>query len=125
MKPEIFRAYDIRGRYPNELDEDGVREIARALAKRFPKGKIVIGHDGRKSSPALSQALLSGFGKKRTLDGGLMTTPMLYYFAKTLSVTAGVMVTASHNPKQINGLKVVDGDANPLSGLEIRKLLAL
>lgn len=123
MKPEIFRAYDIRGRYPSALDEQDVQEIARVLAKKFPKGKIVIGHDGRKSSPVLSKALIRGFGRRRTLDGGLMTTPMLYYFAKTLPVAAGVMVTASHNPKQINGLKVVDGDANPLSGLEIKKLL--
>lgn len=121
MKGEIFRAYDIRGRYPDELDEQDMREIARALSKRFRGGKIIIGHDGRISSPTLYKALRGGFGAKRILEGGLMTTPMLYYLAKTLPVVGGVMITASHNPKEINGLKVVDGDANAISGMEIKK----
>lgn len=123
MKSEIFRAYDIRGRYPDEFNEADVREIARVLFKHFQKGKIIIGHDGRTSSPPLYQALLTEFGQKRTLDGGLMTTPMLYYLAKTLSVAGGVMVTASHNPKQINGLKIVDGKGNAMSGFDIKKLM--
>lgn len=124
MKGEIFRAYDIRGRYPDELAEQDVEEIAHALLKRFRNGKIVIGHDGRKSSPVLYDALRKGFGGARVLEGGLMTTPMLYYLSKTLPVVGGVMVTASHNPKEINGLKIVDGKGNAMSGFEVEKLLS-
>ncbi len=121
MKPEIFRVYDIRGRYPNELNERDVFDIGRVLSERLRGGKIIVGHDGRLSSPTLFGAFCKGFGMKRVLDGGLMTTPMLYYLSKTLPVVGGVMVTASHNPKEINGLKMVDRNGDAISGLEVKK----
>lgn len=123
MKDVIFRAYDIRGRYPQELDADDVRKIAGTLRTHFGRGKIVLGHDGRKSSPTLFRALCSCFGAHQKIEAGLITTPMLYFLVEDMKAAGGITVTASHNPKNINGLKVVGRNAVPISGLEIKKML--
>ncbi|MEK7465597.1 MAG: hypothetical protein AAB631_02355 [Patescibacteria group bacterium] len=123
MKDVIFRAYDIRGRYPEELGADDIRKIAGALQTHFGKGKIVLGHDGRKSSPTLYRTLCSCFKASQKIEAGLITTPMLYFLVEDLKTAGGITITASHNPKNINGLKVVGRDAVPISGLEIKKML--
>lgn len=126
MDPKIFRAYDIRGRYPEELNEKIVEEIAPALIKLFAKKKIVLGRDVRLSSPKLYRTLvkrLSGKNNIKIIKGGIMTTPMLYFLTVFLKAGGGIMVTASHNPKNYNGLKIVGSVATPISGAEIFKLL--
>lgn len=127
MKNEIFRAYDVRGEYPKELNEKIVERIAIALGRRFKKGKVIIGHDGRLSSPALYNAVLRGEKKVRSLRTigkvGLITTPMLTFLVNSQNAAGGIMVTASHNPKRINGLKMLGPKGVPISGLQIQKIL--
>lgn len=97
-----------------------VLEIAKKLPKILGK-KIVVAHDARLSSPALYKAVLKGIGK-RALGIGTATTPMFYFLVNKLKATGGIMVTASHNPKEFNGLKVVGKKAVPISGKEILSL---
>jgi len=106
----IFRGYDIRGKYPTDLNEDVAYTIGRSYGtyiKQFQQTKCVVGHDNRYSYEELTKALVTGI-----LDSGmdvvyldLVTTPMYYYAQIKLEIPAGVMVTASHNPKDENGFK--------------------
>jgi len=137
MNPNIFKAYDIRGKYPEEINEEAVAEITKALAKHFSakggsafggkKGKIIIGHDARLSSESLYKiAVRTLNAKPSTLNPipvGMITTPMLYFLVNKLKAAGGIMITASHNPKEYNGLKVVGPTGDVMSGEEIRKLL--
>ncbi|PJC65418.1 MAG: hypothetical protein CO020_00755 [Candidatus Colwellbacteria bacterium CG_4_9_14_0_2_um_filter_50_12] len=128
MDKGIFRAYDIRGIYPEELDERSTYVLGRVLASRiFKRGKIIVGHDVRLSSPALYRAILRGLRSEssgsRIVTAGLVTTPMLWFLVHRLKAAGGAMVTASHNPKEYNGLKVVRGDETLVSGREILKEL--
>ena len=130
LPKKIFKAYDIRGVYPNEINENIVAEICAKLAKKFFKrGLIVVGHDARLSSPALYKAvkktLVVSSGKLIVIDAGLITTPMMYFLVNKLKASGGIMVTASHNPKEYNGLKVVGQKAIAVSGLEVYKLAGL
>ena len=125
----IFKANDIRGIYPKELNEMIIGQIGSALADYFgKKSLLIIGRDARLSSPSLYRELLGslkGKGQKvKVIDAGLMTTPMLYFLVSKYKADGGIMVTASHNPKQFNGLKVVKAGARPVSGTEIGKLMA-
>lgn len=133
MNQNIFKAYDIRGKYPEELNEEAVSEIIPALVKHFKKGlpayrrgKIIVGHDARLSSPKLYGAVIksleTGDSKLEILHAGLMTTPMLYFLVHKLKAAGGIMITASHNPKEYNGLKVVDSKGGVMSGKEIYEL---
>jgi phosphomannomutase len=119
----IFKAYDIRGKYPKEIDEKTAEVVAAALAGRFGRGEVVIGHDARKSSPKLYRAAIRGFqssGNKLTLvKVGLITTPLLYFLVSRAGARGGVMITASHNPKEYNGVKAVGANAEPISGKDI------
>jgi phosphomannomutase len=126
MQKSIFRAYDIRGIYPSEINEEVVLEIGKALGKYFSKGGIVIGHDCRLSSPSLYEMLIKGFNNEKFAihKVGLITTPMLYFLVNNLKASGGVMVTASHNPKEYNGLKVVGEDAVSIKGEEVYKLIS-
>lgn len=124
----IFKANDIRGIYPKELNEGVVGEIGSALAGYFgKKSAVVIGRDARLSSPSLYRALFSSLKVKnhglKVIDAGLMTTPMLYFLVSKYKADGGIMVTASHNPKQFNGLKIVKKGARPVSGIEVGKLM--
>lgn len=130
INPKIFKAYDIRGKYPEELNEDAVFEIAEAVGKYFGRGaKIVVGHDARLSSPSLYKSALRALKDKKlrikVIPAGLMTTPTLYFLVNELRASGGVMVTASHNPKEFNGLKVVKKGARPVSGLEVAQIVSL
>ena len=126
MESSIFKAYDIRGAYPDEINEKTVEIIASAVAKKF-RGKIVVGYDARLSSPALYKATMRGLTNKevRIVPAGLVTTPMLYFLVNKLRAAGGIMVTASHNPKNFNGLKVVGPKAAMISGTEILKWVPL
>lgn len=127
MDAHIFKAYDVRGQYPGEINERTVRTIAEALGRHFTGGPIVVGHDGRTSSPALSFAVKRGLAvtKSRTtiVDIGIATTPMFFFLVNHLKAAGGIMVTASHNPKGMNGLKMVGKGALPVSGREALKLI--
>ena len=123
LDQSIFRAYDIRGQYPTEINERTVRAIAETLGRRFARGMVLVGHDGRTSSPALSFAVKRGLAiskpRSAITDIGIATTPMFYFLVNHLKAAGGIMVTASHNPKGMNGLKVVGPRAVPLSGREV------
>jgi phosphomannomutase len=116
-----FKAYDVRGKVPDELNEDIARKTALAYAARLSPKKVVVGHDVRDSSPTLTAALTDGFlaAGVDVIDIGLCGTEMIYFGAFHLEgegVDGGIMVTASHNPKGYNGLKLVTQGARPISG---------
>ncbi len=125
----LFKAYDIRGIVPDELDEDMAHAIGRATASFIGAGPIAVGRDARIHSPTLASALIEGIRDEglAVLDLGLVSTPMLYFGVESLSAAAGVMVTASHNPAEYNGFKVCRAHAIPVgeaSGLrEIEALV--
>lgn len=127
MKPSVFKAYDIRGKYPDEFNGKDARVIAEALGRFFKKGKIVLGHDGRTASPALYRAVCSGLNdahrKRDVVAIDLGTTPMFYYFVHTLHASGGIMVTASHNPKKWNGLKVLGKQGALITGKDVKRIL--
>lgn len=113
-----FKAYDIRGRVPDELNTDMAYRLARAYAKRFSPRRIALGRDVRDSSESLLHALAWGFAENgvEVLDIGLCGTEEVYWAAQQPGVDGGVMVTASHNPKGYNGMKLVRAGAIPISG---------
>lgn len=116
-----FKAYDIRGRVPEELSEELAWNIGRAFAQRFAPRRVVVGRDMRLSSTAIAGALIDGFrdGGVDVIDIGLGGTEMVYFasFAwENDGVDGGVMVTASHNPAGYNGMKLVTKGARPISG---------
>ena len=116
INPNIFRGYDIRGIYGDDLDENVVYTIGLAYAKYIKKNgynRCVVGRDNRSSSLPLSEALIKGIleGEEiEVIDIGLVTTPMYYYAQIFLNdgknIMPGIMITASHNPKEYNGLKI-------------------
>ena len=117
MPLPAFKAYDIRGRVPDELDADLARRIGVALAARLGDGPVVLGHDVRLSSPELQAALSSGLRSqgREVLDIGLCGTEEVYFQVDHLGAAGGVMVTASHNPMDYNGMKLVREHARPIS----------
>lgn len=126
MNKEIFKAYDIRGRYPKELNEETASAIGSALAKYWKRGKVVVAHDARLSSPALYAAVIEGLMKNPEIQiekTDLSTTPMFYFLVNEFKAAGGVMVTASHNPKEFNGLKIVGPGAEVISGTDVWSLL--
>jgi phosphomannomutase len=126
MNHEIFKAYDIRGIYPTEIDEDAVYKIGRATVALLNAKKLAVGRDARESGPSLLTALINGVTDAGcdVIDLDMITTPMLYYASHTLQVDGAIAVTASHNPGEYNGIKICRTDAVPVgsaSGLnEIR-----
>jgi phosphomannomutase len=126
LDPKVFKAYDVRGIYPDELDEAGAEAIGQAYVQQFEPRRIAVGRDMRVSSPAMQEALMRGAAAAGAdvLDLGLVGTEMLYFAVGSLGLEGGVMVTASHNPKQYTGMKIVRRGALPVGGesglLEIR-----
>ncbi len=126
MDRSIFKAYDIRGKYPREINRPAVRTITQALIASFApkrkKVKIVIGHDARRSSlPLYHEALRAARMEERSKEifaAGLITTPTLYLLVNKLRADGGLMITASHDPKNYNGIKMVGPRAVPISGTE-------
>jgi phosphomannomutase len=129
LSPAIFKAYDIRGTYPGELDEEVFRDIGRAFVSYLKARRIGLGRDMRTSSPSLAAAFLDGARQQGAdvVDFGLIGTDMLYYGVASGGLEGGAQITASHNPKQYNGAKMVRQEAFPLSGdagiSDIRQML--
>jgi phosphomannomutase len=126
LDPKVFKAYDIRGIYPAELDEEGAYAIGRAYVEEFEPKRIAVGRDTRLSSPAMAAALIRGAvdAGADVYDVGLVGTEMLYFAVGDLDLDGGIAVTASHNPKEYTGMKIVRRGALPVGGesglLEIR-----
>ena len=118
LSPSVFKAYDVRGLYPDELDEDGAYAIGRAYVEQFAPKRIAVGRDMRLSSPSMAAALIEGAldGGSEVLDLGLVGTEMVYFAVGDLELDGGVCVTASHNPKQYTGMKIVREGALPVGG---------
>ena len=118
LDPKVFKAYDIRGIYPSELDEEGAYAIGRAFVEQFAPRKIAVGHDMRVSSPAMAAALTDGAADAGAdvLQLGLVGTEMVYFAVGELELDGGVAVTASHNPKDYTGMKIVRRGALPVGG---------
>ncbi len=117
MPLPAFKAYDIRGRVPEELNEELARRIGVALSAQLAPGPVVLGHDVRLTSPALQEALavgLRGEGRE-VIDIGECGTEEVYFQTDHLGAAGGVMVTASHNPMDYNGMKLVKEQARPIS----------
>lgn len=124
INPSIYRAYDIRGKYPSELDGKIARYIVSVLSEKFfKKGKIVVAHDARNSSPALYKAVIEGLKGREVVKVGAATSPMFYFSVAAGKAAGGVMVTASHNPSEWNGLKIVGQKAVPLNGFDVKKII--
>jgi phosphomannomutase len=120
VKPEVFKAYDIRGIYPTELNEDTARAIGRAYIAYLGAKRIAIGRDMRVSAPSMAAAFIEGAREQGAdvVDYGMIATDMLYFAVARDKHEGGVMVTASHNPKEYIGMKLVRAEAFPLSGEE-------
>ena len=128
LNRNIFRGYDVRGIYEKELDEDTAYTFGLGFGtyiKYIGKTNCVIGHDNRLSSPSLEKALIQGITETGTdvIRLGLCTTPMYYYACIKLKVYSGVMVTASHNPKDDNGFKFAFDEKGNCKGQEIQDFL--
>jgi phosphomannomutase len=126
LDPKVFKAYDVRGIYPTELDEEGGYAIGRAYVEQFEPKQVAVGRDTRISSPSMAKAAIEGAvaGGADVVDIGLVGTEMLYFAVGDLDLDGGIEVTASHNPKDYTGMKIVRRGALPVGGdsglLEIR-----
>ena len=118
MKLSCFKAYDIRGKLGTELNEDIARRIGRAFGEYLKPRRVVVGADVRLSSPSLKQAVAEGLmdAGADVIDIGLTGTEEIYFAAFHLDVDGGIEITASHNPMDYNGMKLVRGGARPISG---------
>jgi phosphomannomutase len=116
VNPGVFKAYDIRGVYPAELDEDTAYRIGRAFVSFLRCKTVVVGQDKRASSPSLFKELTRGITDQGAdvVDIGLCDTP--YFYSGAAKYEAGIMVTASHNPAKYNGFKLCRKNAIPISG---------
>ncbi len=124
MAKSIFGAYDIRGLYPEQVNETLAEQLVPAFKAVIKPGKIVIAHDGRHGSETIAATLEAAFGKMEgyTVEhAGLATTPLFYFLVNDMKASGGIMVTASHNPKEYNGFKVVGPHAIIIPGTDIKK----
>src|SRR4051812_36290609 len=116
LEPKVFQAYDVRGIYPADLDEDGAYAIGRAYVEQFEPKRIAVGRDMRLASPSVAAALIDGAadGGADVVDVGMVGTEMVYFAVGELALDGGVMVTASHNPGEYIGMKIVRRGALPV-----------
>ena len=130
INPAVFKAYDVRGLYPQEVNEDAARLIGRGFVAYLNARRIAVSRDMRVSSPSLAAAFIDGARQQGAdaVDYGMMGTDMLYFAVARDGHDGGVQITASHNPKEYNGIKMVRREAFPLSGEsgigEIRDMIA-
>src|SRR3954463_15554916 len=118
INPNIFKAYDVRGLYPQEVNEDAARLIGRGFVAYLNAKRIAVSRDMRLSSPSMAAAFIEGARLQGAdvVDYGMMGTDMLYFAVARDGHDGGVQITASHNPKEYNGIKMVRQEAFPLSG---------
>jgi phosphomannomutase len=118
LDPKVFKAYDVRGIYPEEIDDEGAYAIGRAFAQQFEPRRIAVGRDMRLSSPAVAEAVVRGATDEgvEVLELGLVGTEMVYFAVGELELDGGIMITASHNPKEYTGMKIVRRGALPVGG---------
>jgi phosphomannomutase len=118
LDPKVFKAYDIRGIHPTELDEDGAYRIGRAYAEVFEPRRIAVGRDMRLSAPTMAEAVIRGAADAGVdvLDIGMVGTEMVYFAVGEHGLDGGIAVTASHNPKEYAGMKIVRRGALPVGG---------
>ena len=118
INPSIFKAYDVRGLYPSEVNEEAARQIGRGFVSYLQAKRIAVSRDMRLSSPSVAAAFIEGARAQGAdvVDYGMMGTDMLYYAVARDQHDGGVQITASHNPKEYNGIKMVRKEAFPLSG---------
>jgi phosphomannomutase len=118
LDPKVFKAYDVRGIYPDELDEAGAEAIGRAYVEQFEPRRMAVGRDMRLSSPPMQEAFMRGAATAGAdvVDLGLVGTEMVYFAVGSLGLEGGAMVTASHNPKEYTGMKLVRRGALPVGG---------
>jgi phosphomannomutase len=114
----IFKAYDVRGLYPSEINEDVAHAIGRGFVAYLGARRIGVSRDMRLSSPSLATAFIEGARAQGAdvIDYGMLGTDQLYFGVATDGLDGGAQITASHNPKQYNGIKMVRAEALPLSG---------
>jgi phosphomannomutase len=130
INPSIFKAYDVRGLYPSEVNEDAARRIGRAFVAYLGATRIAVSRDMRLSSPSVAGAFSDGAREQGAdvVDYGMLGTDMMYFAVARDGHDGGAQITASHNPKEYNGLKLVRREAFPLSGDagigEIRDMIA-
>lgn len=132
INPGIFKAYDIRGKYPAEVNEEAAYAIGRSFALFLGKAapRVAVGRDNRVSSPKIAESFIRGLleAGAEVCDFGLTTSPLLYFAAARSGFDGGVNITASHNPPEFNGFKMVKDGSRPISeasGLEEIKAKAL
>lgn len=131
LNKKIFKAYDVRGIYPGDVNIEAVGHVALAMSKLLNSGDVVVARDGRHGGEELAQALgdsLIRFGKDigkdfNIISVGLSTTPMYYFLVNHLNAKGGAMITASHNPKEYSGVKAVREKALPFSGTELLRVI--
>jgi len=118
LDPKVFKAYDVRGIYGAELDEAGAYAIGRAFVEEFEPARIAVGRDMRLSAPSMSGAVMDGAADAgaRVLDLGMVGTEMVYFAVGERELDGGIAVTASHNPKEYTGMKIVRRGALPVGG---------
>jgi phosphomannomutase len=118
IDPAIFKAYDVRGLYPQEINEEAARLIGRGFVAYLQAKRIAVARDMRLSSPSIAAAFTEGARQQGAdvVDYGMMGTDMLYFAVARDEHDGGVQITASHNPKEYNGIKMVRREAFPLSG---------
>ena len=109
IDPTIFKAYDVRGLSPGQLDGEVARRIGRAFVDYLGAHRIAVGRDARTSSPEIAAGFIRGASSQgaEVHDIGLVGTDMLYYYAASRELDGGAIITASHNPKEWNGIKMV------------------
>ena len=120
INSSIFKAYDVRGLYPSEVNEEAAREIGRGFVHYLKAKRIAVSRDMRLSSPSVAQAFIDGAMAQgaEVVDYGMMGTDMMYFAVARDQHDGGAQITASHNPKEYNGIKMVGREAFPLSGDE-------
>ncbi|MBW8894868.1 MAG: phosphomannomutase/phosphoglucomutase [Acidobacteria bacterium] len=120
INTSIFKAYDVRGLYPGEVNEDAARQIGRGFVAYLKAKRIAVSRDMRVSSPSVAAAFIDGARQQGAdvVDYGMLATDMMYFAVARDGHDGGAQITASHNPKQYNGIKLVRREAFPLSGEE-------
>ncbi|WP_371381776.1 phosphomannomutase [Sporomusa aerivorans] len=118
MKRNAFKAYDIRGKVPEELNEEMAYRIGRAFVELLQAKKVAVGYDIRLSGPSLRDALVKGLTEAGcdVVDIGMCGTEQIYFATAHLKLDGGIMITASHNPQDYNGMKLVRAESRPISG---------